>query len=88
MTTTKSKILSHLRTHGSIDNVGCVTGAYGFISLRLGAVIFSLVKEGKIELDKEKCGFLPNSKNYQYVIKPPKVQQYFVGNELVATKYI
>lgn len=83
--TKKAQILNILRIEGKIDNFRCIDQR---ITTRLGATIFALQKEGKIELDHERCGFIPETKNYRYVIKPPKKQEYFVNGVKVAEKFI
>ena len=85
----KEKVLEILRRDGQIDNLDCVRGLHGFISLRLSDLIFQLRNEGKIEIDEEKSGFLEGTKNWRYVIvplKPKLVTEYRVDRVLVHTK--
>lgn len=82
----KDKVLEILRRDGKIDNFDLVHGTHGFISLRGSDLIFQLKQEGKIEIDEEKSGFIGDTKNYRYIIKPltPKSVERFVvknGND-------
>ena len=63
----KQKVLEILRQNGKIDNFFCIETK---LTIRLGAIIYSLQKEKEIELDKDKSGYLPETKNWCYVIKP------------------
>lgn len=83
--TTKDKILNILRLEGKIDNYRAIGQR---ITTRLSDVIFRLQREGKIELDEEKSGFLPNSRNWCYVVKPfnVKITEYKVNGLVVSTK--
>lgn len=83
--TAKDKILNILRHEGSIDNYRCIDQR---LTTRLGAVIYKLIQEGKIELDQDKYGYIEETKNYRYTIKPPKKQEYFVNGVKVAQKYL
>lgn len=80
--TIKSAVLAILRSKGSIDNYYCIDN---HITTRLSDCIFRLVNEGKIEIDDEKSGYLPNSKNWNYVTKPRKTRDIFVNGSLVKT---
>ena len=85
----QQKVLDHLRKYGQIDNASCINGSHGFVSWRLGAIINVLKHEGLIELDNEKSGYIGDTKNWLYVVKPimPKsITEYRVQGELVATK--
>lgn len=64
--TSKQRIYDELMVNGKIDNFYCIDNR---ISLRLGAVIFSLVKEKKIEIDEDKSGYLGETKNWCYYLK-------------------
>lgn len=81
-------VMDILRKDGKIDNFYVMDNK---ISIRLGAIIHSLKEKGLIELIDEKCGFIPCTKNYRYVIKPLKpkeVTEYRVNGELIHTKTI
>lgn len=80
----KSKVLDILHREGQIDNYYCIDNR---LTIRLGDVIFRLQKEGKIELDEEKCGYLPNTKNWVYVVKPRKFRPIYVNGILVSKIY-
>lgn len=88
-TTQADKVLKILREQGKIDNFYCIDSK---LTIRLGAIIFSLQEKGLIELDDEKCGFLEGTKNYQYVVKPlkPKRIDYFYvdGKEVAPPRTI
>lgn len=87
----EQKVLKILREQGQIDNFSVVHGKFGFISLRLGAVIHSLKEKGLITLDEAKSGFLEGTKNYLYVVKPikPRIDEdIYVNNELVSHRTV
>lgn len=83
--TAKSHILNILRIEGKIDNHRAIDQR---LTTRLGAVIHKLGQEGKIEIDEEKSGFLPNSRNWCYVIKAPKTREIWVSGQLIKTIFI
>lgn len=64
--TIKQQVCDKLMREGKIDNFYCIDNRW---TTRLGAVIHSLQKEGKVEIDEEKSGFLGDSKNWQYILK-------------------
>ncbi len=83
--TIKAKVLNILREKGQIDNYFAIDSR---LTIRLGDVIFRLQKEGKIELDEERCGYIDGTKNWLYVIKPIKKQEYFVQGIKVAERFL
>ena len=86
--TQTDKILSILRRDGYITNSDCISGVHGFRCLRLGDAIFRLKNKGLIEIDEEKSGYIGDTKNWRYVVKPRKFEPVYVGGLLVSKKWL
>lgn len=63
--TQKQKVKEKLLADGEVDNFWAFNNR---VSLRLGAIIHVLKKEGWV-FDEEKSGFIPDTKNWRYVLK-------------------
>lgn len=68
----KQKVADQLRAHGYVDNFWAIENK---ISLRLGAIIFTLKKEG-YEFDEVRSGFMPSTKNWRYYLLTAVRQPY------------
>ena len=64
-TTQKEVIKNILKNDGYVDNFLVMDE---HISIRLGAIIYTLKQEGWI-FDEQKSGFIPNTKNWRYYLK-------------------
>lgn len=62
----KEKVYNILQNQGYIDNYYCIDTK---LTIRLGAIIFALQREKRIEIDDEKSGFIEGTKNWNYVLK-------------------
>lgn len=63
--TQKQVVERKLLEEGAVDNFWAFNNK---VTLRLGAIIFKLKEEGWV-FDEEKSGFIPDTKNWRYVLK-------------------
>ena len=63
--TQKDVVANLLRKRGCVDNFFCIDNK---ITIRLGAVIHALKRDSWI-FDDQKSGFIPDTKNWRYVLK-------------------
>ncbi len=68
----KTIVAERLKEMGFVDNFWAIENK---VSLRLGAIIFDLKKDGFI-FDEAKSGFAPNSKNWRYYLATGPRQPY------------
>lgn len=62
--THKAEVEKRLRETGAVDNFWAFNNR---VTLRLGAVIHVLKREGWV-FDEEKSGYIPDTKNWRYVL--------------------
>lgn len=63
--TQKQRVKNKLLADGFVDNFWCIENK---ISIRLGAIVYDLKKEGMV-FDEEQSGFVSGTKNWRYILK-------------------